>query len=227
MKSYFKKYLVFICGLYFLSAGIVLIVRSTLGTTPISSANYVLSLNSPLTLGTWTFITNMLLIAGQLWLIRGRRTRRDLLEISLQIPFSFLFSLFIDANMTIFSSVNPSGWIAGLTVLALGCLTQSLGVVLELKPKVSMMSAEAFVNYASRRYGKDFGKMKVAFDVTLVLIAVAISLICSGTIEGIGVGTVIAACVTGYIVRFINFKVLTRNNLTAIASLLGLVRHAK
>lgn len=220
MKSYFKRYLVFICGLYFLSAGIVLIVRSTLGTTPISSANYVLSLNSPLTLGTWTFITNMLLIAGQLWLVRGRCTRRDLLEISLQIPFSFLFSLFIDANMNIFADVAPSGWLTGLLVLAAGCLTQSVGVVLELKPRVSMMSAEAFVNYASRRYGKDFGKMKVIFDVSLVMIAIAISLICSGTVEGIGIGTVIAALITGYIVRFLNLKVMTRNNLHAVTSLL-------
>ena len=45
MKDVFKRYLVFVIGLYFLAAGIVLIVRSALGTTPISSINYVLSLN--------------------------------------------------------------------------------------------------------------------------------------------------------------------------------------
>ena len=52
MKEIFKRYLVFVIGLYFLAAGIVLIIRSALGTTPISSINYVLSMNSPLTLGT-------------------------------------------------------------------------------------------------------------------------------------------------------------------------------
>ena len=56
MKEIFKRYLVFVIGLYFLAAGIVLIIRSALGTTPISSINYVLSLNSPLSLGTCTFI---------------------------------------------------------------------------------------------------------------------------------------------------------------------------
>lgn len=45
MKEIFKRYLVFVIGLYFLAAGIVLIIRSALGTTPISSINYVLSLN--------------------------------------------------------------------------------------------------------------------------------------------------------------------------------------
>ena len=51
IKTILKKYLVFVFGLYFLAAGIVLIIHSALGTTPISSVNYVLSLNSPLSLG--------------------------------------------------------------------------------------------------------------------------------------------------------------------------------
>ena len=99
MKDVFKRYLVFVIGLYFLAAGIVLIIRSALGTTPISSINYVLSLNSPLSLGTCTFIINMVLILGQFWLIRKNRTRQDIIEILLQLPFSFIFSAFIDFNM--------------------------------------------------------------------------------------------------------------------------------
>ena len=57
LKTILKRYPVFILGLYFLSLGIVLIVRSALGTTPISSINYVLSINSALSLGTWTFFS--------------------------------------------------------------------------------------------------------------------------------------------------------------------------
>lgn len=64
MKNLLKRYAVFSLGLYFLSMGIVLIVRSTLGTTPISSVNYVVSTLTPLSLGICTFIINMLLIAG-------------------------------------------------------------------------------------------------------------------------------------------------------------------
>lgn len=80
MKDVFKRYLVFVIGLYFLAAGIVLIIRSALGTTPISSINYVLSLNSPLSLGTCTFIINMVLILGQFWLIRKTEPGRILLK---------------------------------------------------------------------------------------------------------------------------------------------------
>lgn len=100
MKSLFKRYLVFVAGLYFLAAGVVLIVRSALGTTPISSVNYVMSLHTPLTLGTCTFLINLILIAGQFWLVRGNGYRQDIVEILLQIPFSFVFSAFIDLNMS-------------------------------------------------------------------------------------------------------------------------------
>lgn len=166
MKEIFKRYLVFVIGLYFLAAGIVLIIRSALGTTPISSINYVLSLNSPLSLGTCTFIINMVLILGQFWLIRKNRTRQDIIEILLQLPFSFIFSAFIDFNMMLTSELHPANYGMSIALLLTGCMVQSIGVVLELKPKVAMMSAEAFVKYASRHYNKEFGKFKVYFDIT-------------------------------------------------------------
>lgn len=213
LKEVLRRYLVFVLGLYFLSAGIVLIVHSTLGTTPILSVNYVLSLNTPLTLGTCTFIINMVLIAGQFWLVREHRSRQDVVEILLQIPFSFIFSAFIDANMVLTSDLHPSGYAISMVVLLIGCIVQSIGVVLELKPRVAMMSAEAFVKYASQRYNKEFGQFKVYFDVALVTLAVLLSLAFRQSIEGVREGSLIAACITGYIVSFLNQKIMTRKTL--------------
>ena len=196
MKDVFKRYLVFVIGLYFLAAGIVLIIRSALGTTPISSINYVLSLNSPLSLGTCTFIINMVLI-----------------EILLQMPFSFIFSAFIDFNMILTSELHPANYGMSIALLLTGCMVQSIGVVLELKPRVAMMSAEAFVKYASRHYNKEFGKFKVYFDITLVTLAVILSLLLTQGIQGVREGSLIAACITGYIVSFLNQKIMTRKTL--------------
>lgn len=215
-KDVIKRYLVFVLGLYFLAAGIVLIVRSALGTTPISSINYVLSLNSPLSLGTCTFIINMLLILGQFWLIRKSRSRQDTIEILLQMPFSFIFSAFIDFNMAITSDLHPANYGMSIALLLTGCMIQSIGVVLELKPKVAMMSAEAFVKYASRHYNKEFGKFKVCFDITLVTLAVILSLILTQGIQGVREGSLIAASITGYIVTFLNQKIMTRKTLNRL-----------
>lgn len=213
------RYLMFIFGLYFLSAGVVLIVRSALGTTPISSVNYVMSLNSPLSLGACTFMINMLLIVGQFWLIRERRSRQDTIEILLQIPFSFVFAAFIDLNMALTSGLVPANYAMSLLLLVVGCVVQAIGVVLEIKPRVAMMSAEAFVKYASQRYNMEFGKVKVRFDIALVLMAVILSLIFTRYIEGVREGSVIAACMTGYIVSFLNNKIMTRRMLGRVLSI--------
>lgn len=218
-KENLWRYSMFLVGLYFLSAGVVLIVRSALGTTPISSVNYVVSINSPLSLGACTFLINMLLIIGQFWLLRQRRSRQDTIEILLQIPFSFVFAAFIDLNMVLTSSLQPSSYPMSLLVLAIGCIVQAIGVVLEIKPRVAMMSAEAFVKYASQRYNLEFGKCKVRFDVTLVLLAVILSLLFTRYVEGVREGSVIAACATGYIVSFLNNKIMTRRMLNRICSI--------
>ncbi len=213
MRGLALRYIVFTLGLYLLAAGIVIIVRSTLGTTPISSINYVISLNTPLTLGTCTFIINMLLIAGQFWLIRKRRTRRDQIEILLQIPFSFIFSAFIDINMALTAGVVPASYTHSILLLLAGCIVQALGVVLEIKPHVVMMSAEAFVRYASENTHREFGKFKVWFDVSLVTTAILLSLLLTQRIEGVREGSLIAALCTGYIVTFLNTRIITRRNL--------------
>ena len=206
MKELLKKYLIFVIGLYFLAAGIVLIIRSALGTTPISSVNYVLSLNSSLSLGTCTFIINMLLIIGQFWLIRNNKSKRDIIEILLQLPFSFIFSAFIDLNMLLTSGVHPSNYGMSIALLLVGCLVQSI--------------AEGFVKYASRSCNKEFGKFKMYFDVTLVTSAVILSLILSQRVEGVREGSIIAACITGYLVSFLNQKIMTQKTLHKLRSII-------
>lgn len=211
------RYITFIVGLYFLSLGIVFIVTSTLGTTPISSVNYVVTLHTPISLGTATFLINVLLIIGQFWLIRaGLGTRKDRVEILLQLPFSLLFAIFIDLNMALTGSIEPTSYPMALALLGAGCLSQAVGVVLELKPNVAIMSAEGFVKYAARRYNKDFGRLKVIFDVSLVSSALLLGVACSGHIEGVREGTVIAALSTGFIVSFLSRHIFTRANLNRL-----------
>lgn len=216
-ESLLKRYLVFILGLYLLAMGVVLIVRSTLGTTPISSFNYVMSINTTLSLGSWTFITNIIMIIIQLWLVKGKYgTTKDRVEILLQIPLSFVFSAFIDYNMMLTSNIIPSNYYASFSILLLGCLVQAIGVVLEIKPKVAIMSAEGLVRYIARRQNREFGKVKVYVDIALVATAVIASLLFSQTIEGIREGSVIAALLTGHIVNFMSKRIMTRKMLNRL-----------
>ncbi|MCF2592641.1 hypothetical protein I6E11_02250 [Bacteroides caecigallinarum] len=53
------------------------------------------------------------------------------------------------------------------------------------------------------RLKKDFGTIKICFDVSLVLLAALGSWLLSGRIDGVREGTVIAALITGPFVRMI------------------------
>ena len=217
-RQFIRSYSLFITGLYFLALGIVLIVRSALGTTPISSANYVLSINTPWSLGVWTLININIFILLQLMLLRkdNPNIRKQKLEIWLQLPFSFLFSAFIDLNMILTASVAPSMYLSCIVLLLMGCFVQAVGVVLELKGHVVIMSAEGLVARIADRVNAVFGYVKIGVDVTLVLIAVILSWFLSGRIEGGREGTVIAALLTGYIVKVLASQVMTRKTIEKI-----------
>lgn len=57
-----KRYIIFIIGLYINSFGVSLITKAMLGTSPISSIPYVLSLNFPFSLGQFTIFFSLFLI---------------------------------------------------------------------------------------------------------------------------------------------------------------------
>ena len=57
-----KRYIIFFIGLYINSLGVALITKASLGTSPISSIPYVLSLNFPFTLGNFTIFFSLFLI---------------------------------------------------------------------------------------------------------------------------------------------------------------------
>ena len=59
---------------------------------------------------------------------------------------------------------------------------------------------EMFVAAAVLFAGKDFGRVKLVFDVTLIVIASALSLLFFRRLQGVGIGTVVSALVVGPLV---------------------------
>jgi hypothetical protein len=210
MSKLVLRYIVFVIGLYFLTLGVDLIIKSSLGTSPISSLAYVVSIFTPITLGTATFGVNVILILSQLWLVRGIGTKQDRVEILLQLPFSVLFSLFLDLNMYLIKDVAPTTYAESWILLIVACFIQAFGVALEVKPNVVAMSAEGFVKYAARRYNRNFGKTKIAMDSTLVMLGVIASLGFCSSIVGVREGTLFAALVVGVFVNFINTHIFNK-----------------
>lgn len=197
-----KRYLIFLVGLFVNSLGVSLITKANLGTSPISSIPYVLSLNFPFTLGNFTIFFSIFLIVLQLIILR----KNFKLEHILQIPVSIIFGYFIDLTMILFSWVNPEAYIMKIVYLLIGCLILGVGVYMEVLADVVMLPGESFVRAIVLTWKTNFGTTKICFDVSMSVIAAVLSFIFAGKLAGVREGTVIAALLVGFIARLIAKK---------------------
>ena len=197
-----KRYLIFLVGLFVNSLGVSLITKANLGTSPISSIPYVLSLNFPFTLGNFTIFFSIFLIVLQLLILR----KNFKLEHILQIPVSIIFGYFIDLTMILFFWLNPEAYIMKIVYLLIGCLILGVGVYMEVLADVVMLPGESFVRAIVLTWKTNFGTTKICFDVSMSVIAAVLSFVFAGKLAGVREGTVIAALLVGFIARLIAKK---------------------
>lgn len=201
MKHLLSRYLCFAAGIAINSFGVAFITKSALGTSPISSLPYVLSLRfSDFSFGMTTFLFNMVLILLQFLLLKKEFPPVQCLQIAANV----LFSALIDVSMGILSFLQPELLPVRLLCLLIGCLILAFGICVEVAPDVIVVPGEGIVRAISRVSGREFGKVKICFDVTLIAISFLSSLLFFHGLQGIGIGTVISALAVGPIVSFFN-----------------------
>lgn len=193
-----KRYLIFLLGIMINALGIAFIVKSNLGTPPITSVAYVLTFIFPFSLGVFTFIVNMLMILGQIIILKKDFPRVQYL----QIVMTVIFSAFIDFFMLLLKPWPVEGYLYQILVLLSGCIILALGISLEVKADVLVLAGEGIVKVLAQVLEKEFGIIKTIFDVALVITSILLSLIFTGQVEGIREGTVMAAVSVGIMARY-------------------------
>lgn len=196
-----KRYILFIVSLFFSALGVAITKKGELGVSPISSVANVMSFQfSQLSLGSWLIIWNCVLILGQILLLRKNFQWTQLL----QVPLSFLFGWFTDFGTWMLSFFEPNHYLLRLGLVLAGTIVLGFGISLAVIANVIMNSGEAFVKAISDTIHKEFGNVKIAFDISCVVLAVILSFLFFHTLVGTREGTVIAALCTGFVVRFFN-----------------------
>ena len=102
-----------------------------------------------------------------------------------------------------------------LLLVAAGIIFIGFGIALGVIADVILNSGEAIVKAISDVTKKEFGTVKIIFDITWVLMSVVLSLIFfDGKLLGTREGTIISAVLVGVTVKF--FKPLMQKPLTKI-----------
>lgn len=203
-----RRYISFIFILFVIAFGTSLSIRANLGSSPISAPPYVLSLvpGMPLTMGTIVICMHVLFIIIQILLLRRQYELRQLT----QIFVSFLFGFYTDVTMwmTSFMQIPTTlphaiGYPLQFIELLIGGGLLAFGIACEVRCDSLMLAGEGLPLALSKAVKKDFGKVKICSDTSLVIIGVALMYYFFGHWDWkmIGVGTLVSMFYVGFMVR--------------------------
>lgn len=201
-----KRYLLLLAGLSIMAFGVAFSIKASLGTSPISSVPFVVSLFTPLTVGTATITMHCVFILMQILILR-----KDYHLIQLmQLPVAFFFGYLTDFGVWAVQGISCNTYWQQWIVCLIGILLVAVGVSFEVKAGVVVLAGEGVVLAVCKVLPKiKFGYMKVGFDVTLVIIACILSFVFTGHLQGVREGTVAAALLVGLIAKQLG-KLLAR-----------------
>ena len=199
-KERFFRGVIYLAGALSLAFGITLSTRAGLGISPITSFSYALAEGLGASLGRMVFLHYTLMVTVE-FLLDGKQ-HRNWLNL-LQLPFSVVFSSFLDAFGTLIRIDCGSMWQrwallgAALVFISSGA---SMMVAMQLIPN----HADALYMSMSRCFRKDPGLMKNVLDLICLLCALTFDLTLSGGLVSVGLGTVAAMILTGRFVYLFN-----------------------
>lgn len=196
----FKDYSLVIIGSFFMGLGIALTKCAELGLSTISSVPNVFSIKYTFfTLGTWSAIWNLVMILAQIIILKKEFKPEQLM----QIPVSIVFGWFTDFGVWMFSYIPTDLYMVKLVMTILGVTVLAFGISVTIIANRVLNPAEAIVDVVAVKIKRDFGTLKIIFDVFCVTLAIVLSLaFFNFKIVGIGEGTIIAMVGTGVLIKF-------------------------
>lgn len=202
-KHLLRRWALLVVGLVIMAFGVAFSIKAGLGTSPISSLPYVLSLLPlpvTLTVGTATIAMHVTLILLQILLLRRRYDPFQLTQLPVALIFGSLTDFSVWALQGITVSTYPARWV----LCIIGILLVGVGVSFEVTANVVTLAGEGMVLAVCKVFPVPFGNAKIGFDVTLVVIASVLSLVFLGGLYGVREGTVAAAFCVGLVARQVN-----------------------
>ena len=213
MKQVIKNYALFLIGLFIASMGVALSAKAGLGTSPVASVPYSVSLvNHALTFGWWLNMWSVLQIAVQIALLRKKCKP---VEIIIQTVLAFVYGYLTDFSCKLISGLQANTYIMQFALMILSCFVLGFGIWIQFKDGVAMLPGEAMNRAISEVTGKKYENIKIFFDVLYIIVAAAICFIFIGKLEGVREGSIIAAVLIGNIIKLYNslYNKLTRKKL--------------
>lgn len=208
MIGFCWQHLLLIISLWIMTFGVAVCVRSMLGCSTISVLPYVFEnagvkgLVPAFTIGQYTYAMNGIFVLLQFLILRKQFDWVQLF----QLVIGFLFGYLLDVNMAITSWILPTAIWQKVIAQILGCTILGTGIALEVRCGSVTMPGEGLPVALSRVLKKEFPKIKICVDTTLVVLSVIASFIFFHAWQWhiVGIGTLFAMFYVGIVVKFVS-----------------------
>lgn len=206
----FERYLLFIIGLFIASMGVAFSTKAGLGTSPVASVPYSVSLVlTSISFGMWLNVLSIIQISIQIILLRKKCKP---LEIFIQTILAFAYGYLTNFSCWLIRSIEMHNYLERFIFMLLGCLILAFGLWIQFKGRVAMLPGEAMNRAIAEVTGKKYENIKIFFDLFYIALSVVICLVFLRELKGVREGSVIAAVIIGLLIKLFNklWKKLTK-----------------
>ncbi len=197
-----RQYALFLIGLFIASMGVAFSTKAGLGTSPVASLPYSVSLvSSLLSFGGWLNVLSVIQITVQVILLRKKCKP---LEIVIQTILAFVYGYLTNLSYWLIRDIPVNSYPEQLLYMAVGCIVLAFGIWLQLKGGVAMLPGEAMNRAISEVTGKRYENIKILFDIIYIALSAVICLVFLGELKGVREGSIIAAVSVGLIIKLYN-----------------------
>ncbi len=195
MKNMKVRIPMYFVGLFIMTIGIALSVKSNLGVSPVSSIPYTMTCVWGIEMGKATIIFHAVLVLIQILILRKRFKPINLLQVVVGIVFGY-FTTFCNYLATFLPSTDNIAM--RIVLMLVSTVFIAVGIFFYLPANLIPLAGEGVMQAVSDVTKIEFSKVKIGFDCSMVIISVITCLICIHSLGSVGVGTVIAAFLVGF-----------------------------
>lgn len=201
MKNLKVKLPMYFLGLFVMTIGIALSVKSNLGVSPVSSIPYTITCVWGLEMGKATILFHIVLVLIQILLLRKKFQPIQLLQVPVGVIFGY-FTTF--CNYMVSFLPTPENLGIRIFMLLASTVFIAFGIFLYLPTELIPLAGEGCMQAVSSVTGIEFSKVKIIFDCTMVGVSAITCLLILHSLGSVGIGTIIAAVLVGTLVGIIN-----------------------
>ena len=202
IKKTIQQYTLFLIGLFIASLGVAFSTKAGLGTSPVASLPYSVSLvNGLFSFGGWLNVLSVIQISIQVMLLR-RKCKP--VEIAIQTILAFVYGYLTNLSCWLIRDISVNSYLEQLLYLTISCFVLAFGIWMQFRGKVAMLPGEAMNRAISEVTGKRYENIKIFFDIFYIAASAVVCLVFMGELKGVREGSIIAAVAVGLIIKLYN-----------------------